>query len=414
MRFFSIITAILVAGALYLLVFERDRVSEFAGAADDVAVEPAAAAPAAEDVQPATEDGVRRVSVVAIRSEAQEIDNAVMLRGQTEAARQVDIRAETSGLVESEPLRKGSYVERGQVMCKIDPGTRETDLALANARLPEAKAKLPEAEGRLAEAQALLEEARINDNAAQKLSRDGFASDTRVASTRASVQSALAGVETAKAAVQSAMAGVQSAEAAISSAEKEIDRLTIKAPFSGLLETDTAELGALLQPGSLCANIIQLNPIKLVAFVPETEVANVAVGASAVGRTTAGQELQGQVTFLSRSSDPETRTFRVEITVSNEDLGLRDGQTAEIMIGADGKAAHLLPASALTLDDSGTLGVRVAVDNKAAFAPITILQDTTEGVWVSGLDQTAEVIVVGQEYVTDGVQVDVTYREEGT
>ena len=43
-----------------------------------------------------------------MRSTAQAIDNAVLLRGRTEAARQVDVRAETSGLVSSEPLRKGA------------------------------------------------------------------------------------------------------------------------------------------------------------------------------------------------------------------------------------------------------------------------------------------------------------------
>ena len=44
------------------------------------------------------------------------------------------------------------------------------------------------------------------------------------------------------------------------------------APFAGLLETDTAELGALLQTGSPCATIIQLDPIKFVGFVPEAEL----------------------------------------------------------------------------------------------------------------------------------------------
>ena len=55
------------------------------------------------------------------------------------------------------------------------------------------------------------------------------------------------------------------------SAEREIDRLTITAPFGGLLESDAAEIGSLLQPGALCATVIQLDPIKLVGFIPETD-----------------------------------------------------------------------------------------------------------------------------------------------
>lgn len=426
MRLFPIVIAVLVASALYLMVFERDRVMDFATGRD--------AAPEGEEVaeaQPTTapaeaqSSGARVVHVVALRSEAAQIDSAVLLRGRTEAAREIEVRSETTGLVQSPPLPKGTTVEAGQIMCEIKPGTRMTALAEAEARVPEAKARIPEAaarvpeaEGRLAEAEARLEEAMINDNAARKLAEDGFASDTRVASTRAAVSAARAGVDAAKAGVESAragiqaaQAGVQSAEAAVASAQAEIDRIDVRAPFAGLLETDTAELGALLQPGSPCATIIQLNPIKLVGFVPEAEVSKVTIGTMAGARLVSGREVAGQVTFLSRSSDPETRTFRVEVTVPNEDLSIRDGQTAEIVIASAGKSAHLLPASALTLNNDGALGVRLAVDNKAKFAPVTILRDTVDGVWVDGLAEKADIIVTGQEYVIDGVDIEVTYRE---
>ena len=410
MRIFSIITALLVTLALYLIVFERESLVAFATGetaptadAKDVTEQ---SAPAASE--PAEDKRV--VSVVAMRSTAQPIDNAVLLRGRTEAARQVDVRAETSGLVRSEPLRKGSYVEEGQLLCEIAPGTRQIALSEAEARLPEAKARLPEAEGRVLEAEARLKEARINDNAAKQLSADGFASDVRVAGTQATVQSSLAAVETALAGVESARAGILAAEAAIAAAKNELGYLQITAPFAGLLETDTAELGSLMQLGGLCGTVIQLNPIKLVAFVPETEVAKVEVGARAGGRTTAQQTVEGRVTFMSRSSDPETRTFRVEITVPNDDLNLRDGQTSEIIIGAEGQTAHLVPASSLTLNDEGDLGVQLATDdNKAAFAEVTILRDTSEGTWVTGLPAEASVIIVGQEYVTDGVEIKATY-----
>ncbi|MDJ1014938.1 MAG: efflux RND transporter periplasmic adaptor subunit [Paracoccaceae bacterium] len=380
MRIFPIISAIVVIAALYLLVFERDRVMQFAGSpplAEDTTSETAAAS---ETTEPAGSQGV---SVVVLKSEAATVDGAVILRGRTEAARQVDVRAETSGQVISEPLRKGAFVEAGQLLCVIDSGTREAALA--------------EAQSRLIQAEASLREAEINNRAAARLSQDGFASETRVAS--------------AAAATEAARAAVQSAEAAIAAAENELSNLEIRAPFEGLLESDTAELGSLLQPGSLCATVIQLDPMRLVGFVPETMVDRVNVGAVAGARLASGREIVGRVTFLSRSSDPNTRTFRVDIEVPNADLSIRDGQTAEMAIQADGEVAHLLPQSALTLDDDGTLGVRLVADARAAFAPVSVLRDTTEGIWVTGLSEAADVIVVGQEFVTDGVPVSVTYRE---
>jgi multidrug efflux system membrane fusion protein len=148
--------------------------------------------------------------------------------------------------------------------------------------------------------------------------------------------------------------------------------------------------------------------------VPETDVERVQPGALAVAKLASGGQVEGEVTFLSRRADETTRTFRVEIRVDNPDLTLRDGQTAEIVISADGKTAHLLPQSALTLNDEGTLGVRlVTAENTAEFAAVSLLRDTTTGVWLAGLPETANVIVIGQEYVTDGVPVAPSYQELG-
>ena len=134
-----------------------------------------------------------------------------------------------------------------------------------------------------------------------------------------------------------------------------------------------------------------------------------AIGPIGLGQ---GGEIAGKVTFLSRDADPTTRTFRVEITVDNGDLALRSGQTAEIAIQADGAMAHLLPSSVLTLDDEGTLGVRtVAEDDTALFMPVQVLRDTRDGIWVTGLPDSAKVITVGQEYVTDGVPVAPSYED---
>ena len=153
---------------------------------------------------------------------------------------------------------------------------------------------------------------------------------------------------------------------------------------------------------------------KLVGFVPETEVDRVSLGAQAQARLAAGdREIAGTVTFISRASDPTTRTFQVEIEVPNPDLSIRDGQTAEIAIASAGVEAHLLPQSALTLNDNGTLGVRlIDAENTVDFAAVTLVRDTPEGIWVTGLPEQADVIVLGQEYVTAGVTVTPTFRDE--
>jgi len=434
MRLFPILAAIVVSALIYVFIFERDRLLT------SVSKPPAETSQPAEQEdapQAQTEDAVR---VVAVKSIARSIDNAVILRGETKADRQVSLRAETSGQVISDPLRRGHFVAAGDVMCELDPGTRMSALAEARARLseavsrvPEAEARVPESEARVTEAEARveeaiarLEEARINVNAAEKLSEGGFASETRVASTLAAVRGAEAAIETAAAGlktaqsnlesvaagIEAARAGVEGARAAVALAEKEIDRLTITAPFDGVLEGDTAELGSLLQPGDVCADIMQLNPIVLVGYVPETQVSRVELGAAATGLLSDGDKVTGTVSFISRSADPSTRTFQVDVKAPNADLMLRDGQTVEITIAAAGTQAHLLPQSALTLDNQGQLGVRIVeTGGLTAFRPITLLRDTPTGVWVGGLAPEVDVIIIGQDFVDEGVPVQASYQE---
>jgi multidrug efflux system membrane fusion protein len=404
MRIFPLLAAVAMTVILYMAIIERPTLMALFGMDSTDAAQ--IADPDAP--QPSSVPGdARLVKVVVQKVTAQRIDDAVVLRGQTAAARQVDVRAETSAIVISEPLRKGARIAQGQIMCRLDEGTRRAALEQARAQLAEAQSRVPEAQARVQEAQARLEEAKINQNASSRLNADGFASTTRLASSDAAVATAQAGVSSAQSGLSAAGSGIEAATAAVAGAQAELERLVIKAPFSGLLESDTAELGAFLQPGALCGTIIQLNPVKLVGFVPETEVNRIAVGAMAGARLAAGGgEVRGRVTFISRSADPQTRTFLTEIEVPNPDLAIRDGQTAEILIASEGADAHLVPQSALTLNDEGTLGLRlVAEGNIVEFREVQLVRDTARGVWVTGLPQVANVIVVGQEYVIEGVEV---------
>jgi multidrug efflux system membrane fusion protein len=406
MRLMPLFTAIVVSIALYALVFERESLLAFAQVESGV--------------EETIEDDVtlNPISVVAMTSQAVTVDSAVIMRGRTEAARQVTVASEISGLVISEPIRKGAFVDAGDLLCQLDPGTLAAQLAEGRARLAEAQGRVPEAQATVLEASARVREAEINVNVARRLSEDGFASETRLISAEAALEAANAGVQRASSEVISAQAGIEGAQATVAADEREIERLNITAPFAGLLESDTSELGSLMQPGAPCATIIQLDPIKLVGFVPEASISQISVGAMAGARLTTGQEVVGQVTFLSRSADEQTRTFRVEVRVPNADQLIGDGQTAEIVVASDGRMAHLLPASSLTLDNDGAIGIRAIVTQDgtdidiARFMPVGIMRDTIDGIWVTGLPDTVVVIVVGQEYVTDGVPVIATMQQE--
>ncbi|MEM8787718.1 MAG: efflux RND transporter periplasmic adaptor subunit [Pseudomonadota bacterium] len=367
MRLGSILTAVIVAAALYMVIVERDTLLAVAGA-DAPAAPESAAAETADTLSP--QDANAPVSVVVRRSAAQPVQNGLVLAGRTEADRKVEIRSETTGLVISEPILKGSTITAGDTLCQLDPG-------VSNAMLTEARARLQEAETIYTTAQRLMER--------------GFNAETDAISKQAALEGAAAAVE---------------------QAEKEIDRLTITAPFDGILETNTADLGTLLQPGSACATLISLDPIHLVGFVPEQEIERLTIGSPAGARLITGQVVSGQVSFIGRSAEEVTRTFRVEVRVPNPDLSIRDGVSAEILVGLEGEEGHLLPQSSLTLNDEGRLGVRVNDGGVARFLPVDPIRDQPDGIWVSGLPPTAEIIVVGQDFVREGRPIEVAYEDD--
>ncbi|MCY4304454.1 MAG: efflux RND transporter periplasmic adaptor subunit [Aestuariivita sp.] len=403
MRVFPLITAVFVLVILYLIVFERNI---FSGSSirENQTTE--------DSIQENNEEDIKPISVVAMSSIEREIDQLILVSGTTEVNRQVEMRSEIMGPIASEPLRKGSLVTKDDLLCRIDPGTRLVSLAEAEADLSQAKSMLPAAEAQISEAKARLTEANLNLNATKGLAENGFASDSTLAAVEAAVEAAKASVQTARSQLEGAKAGVQTAQTAIATEKKDIEKLEIRAPFDGLLESDSAEIGSLLRPGDHCATIIQLNPIKLVGSVPESEIDKLQFGAVVQARLATGRSITGRVNFISKAADIGTRTFRVESVVPNQDLTIRHGQTAEMAIASGKLLVHLIPQSSLTLNDAGELGVRIVNNQrKAEFKPVSVVRDSLEGVFVNGLDKQSNIIIVGQEYVSEGMTVTPTFQK---
>ena len=182
----------------------------------------------------------------------------------------------------------------------------------------------------------------------------------------------------------------------------------VNAPFDGYLETFSVKEGDYLNIGAVCATIIDPDPMRLVAEVSEKEISLVKVGAKAFAKLITGKRIGVIVSFVSTSANKGTRTFRVEIEVENSDRSIRDGVSVEIVILGSEILAHKISPSILMLGDAGELGIRtVSETNQVEFNPIQILEDTIEGIWISGLPEQTRIITIGQEYVFQGQTVNV-------
>ena len=140
--------------------------------------------------------------------------------------------------------------------------------------------------------------------------------------------------------------------------------------------------------------------------VPEYDINKVRIGQNVLVELVTGQKIKGKLTFVSKSASPDTRTFIVESQIENSDGKIKDGLTAEISIEIDKVMAHKISPSILLLNDEGKLGIRIVNKNKyAKFIEIIILEDSEEGLWVTGIPEEVEIVIQGQGFVEDGQEV---------
>jgi len=312
-------------------------------------------------------------SVVIKRLSAENHENYMELYGRTEADREVAVKAETAGLVVRTPVREGVFIKRGTLICAQDIDARQ-------AVLDQAKAALRSRE--------------LEYEAAERLVEKGFRSSTQAAG---------------------ALAALDGAKAQVKQAEIELGNVNMRAPFSGIFEQQMAEIGDYLAPGQPCGLLVDLDPLVVTGEVTEKQIGLLGVGKSASIRLATGETLSGKIRFIETRANPATRTFKIEITVPNKDGKLRSGVTATIKLSAGQTEAHLIPSSVLTLDDQGSIGVRyLDFENKVRFSRVTTIDETNSGIWVTGLPKNTNLIVQGQDYVTEGVQVTTQFDNKST
>jgi multidrug efflux system membrane fusion protein len=326
-------------------------------------------------------------TVRTVNSTAQQMPIEVPLRGRTRAKATVSAVAETAGIVETVHVSKGQRVEVGDLLCTLDQGTRAAAVA--------------QAEAGLAQAEAGLQQAQLDFETNEQMRERGLAA----ANTQNQMTVALS----------SAKAALSAAEAALKNAQTELERTEITANVAGVVEDPLATAGSMLAQGNPCATIVELDPMIFAGSVPEAHIALAKEGLPATIRTVTGQTAEGEVTFVSTTADEDTRSFDIEIQIPNDDFSIRGGITAEATVDVGTAPGHLLPQSVLTLNDDGVLGIR-AVDGEGLvqFHPVTIVSDTREGVWLTGLPTRVEVITVGQEFVTEGQSVTTETAEAET
>ena len=295
---------------------------------------------------------------------AEDVTRFVELQGQAEADRVATVRAETTGRVVSLPGKRGTRVSEGDELAVLAMNDRE-------ARLDEAKSLVAQRES--------------EHEAAQRLGEKGYQAQNRV---------------------KEAKAALDAARARLAAIREEITNIRITAPFSGVLETRPVEIGDYVSIGDKVATVVDDDPLKITAHVPQQKVNRITEGSSADIEFITGQTATGTVTLVASVAAESTRTYRIEVEVANSERAFRAGMSATLRIPTDTVQAQFVSPAIFSLDTEGRMGVKtVNAENNVVFHPVDAIQAKADGVWVAGLPETARVITVGQGFVQAGETV---------
>jgi multidrug efflux pump subunit AcrA (membrane-fusion protein) len=212
-----------------------------------------------------------------------------------------------------------------------------------------------------------------------------------------------------------AAAKVQAAQQRLATLDAQLSYATIRAPITGIVTDQFQYEGEFAAAGGKLVNIADISQVIVKAPFADTVTAQLKVGDSAkvVPTDTTAEEMTGQVTLISRSSDPLNRTVEVWVTLSNGDGRLRANGAAQVTASTLTKDdAIVVPTAAVTLDASNANeGTVMVVDaaNVAHETKIVVGIRTTDKIEITeGLQGGETVVIEGNYALPDGTKVEVS------
>jgi len=377
------------------------------------------------------------VSVKVAKAEKSTIAAPVTAVGTIWPREKADVSAKISAQIKSMPQLKNKLVRAGEVIAVLESRDLQAQRAEAVAALNEARANerslvtgtIPKTN---AEDQKALLDARAKVNNARAVYERRRALFDKGGISKKDLESSQLELTTAEDELRlqeqtialrarslnpndRALAAARTAQAQqhLATVDAQLSYARIRSPITGIVIDQFQYEGEFASAGGKLVTIADTSSVIVKAPFSDTAVAQVKTGdtVTVVPTDTSAEEMHGQVTLLSRSSDPTSRAVEVWVTLGNGDGKLRANGAAQVTIAANSKNdAVVVPASAVTLETSNANeGTVMVVDDQhvAHETKVTIgirTQDKVE--IVEGLKGGETVVIEGNYALPDGTKVE--------
>jgi len=313
--------------------------------------------------------GLQRVQVE--RMQGKPVSHDIVVSAHTAPNRRVEVKSEIRAKVVAIYKNKGEAVKKDDLILQLD--TRDWP-------------------ARVKQAEAALKQRRIEANSARRLADKGLANEAQ-----------LAQADTALA----------NAEAELTNAHIQLDATRIRAPFDGIIDQRFVELGDFVKDSTPLLTVLDFSPYLIKGEAAEHEAGDIHIGDPAWAGLVNGERVEGKVRYIAAEANASTRTFPLEVEITNPSGVMTSGLTASIHVPQPDTHAYYVSPALLILNDQGELGLKgIDASHRVIFMPARLLKADNTGIWLYGLGEQADVITVGGGFVEYGQQVEPVYIDD--
>ena len=204
---------------------------------------------------------------------------------------------------------------------------------------------------------------------------------------------------------------LEQAKAAESIARQQLSHSTLTAPFAGVIAAKNVDLGTYVLPGQPVLKLANVAQVNAKISVPEAEISHLHVG-DKVKLTVAalsGAIFRGTISEKGIDANPISHTYDVKVGITNPQGRLLPGMVCNAQVqGSAATPSHItVPPQSIELDVDNSRFVWTVVNGKAHQQPVTTGDFEGDGIVIlSGLKAGDQVIINGQQKVSEGMNVD--------
>jgi RND family efflux transporter MFP subunit len=354
------------------------------------------------------EDKEETVPVEVALARTGEISTSIASTANLKAIRQVAISSRAEGVVKELLVEEGAFVEKGQLLCRLDDNQPAIQLQSARQKLAQAKLQLEKAGIIQDKTDVQVDNAREDYERYRKLYDEGLVSEREVAQAKYRLDELEHDMRASSSSTRELTHRVDELEAEIAQCELEISRTRIESPFAGYITQRSVDLGQTVRNMDTLFTLADFSPLQADVFLSEKDASLIKRGqpSKVFSGVVTDNGLSGQVARISPVVDQSTGTVKVTVELAHGDRLFKPGAFVRVEIRTDTREDSVLIPKRAIVEEDGESFVFVAREDAVSRVKVELgYQSGGDVEIVRGVTAGESVVVAGQGGLKEGSKV---------